>query len=64
MPRPGWAPDPLMVVGIRSPDGLVKQVNGPREDGSPALIPLVDSLQLLQAVGGRSNALDRRHHRG
>jgi hypothetical protein len=22
MPRPGWAPDPLM-VGIRSPDGLV-----------------------------------------
>jgi hypothetical protein len=22
LPRPGWAPDPLM-VGIRSPDGLV-----------------------------------------
>jgi hypothetical protein len=22
MPRPGWAPDPL-IVGIRSPDGLV-----------------------------------------
>ncbi len=51
-PRPGWAPDPLM-VGIRSPDGLVV--------GSCTSHPGVQSLgSSTKAISGAKTGKERR----